>query len=246
MQELIVDFMHGFYGYGKLAGRYWLIGLEEGCGPDWETDIAPRFVQWNARGRRKIEDVRDYHAAIGITRHWVAPVKVQRTWRRLIETVWAANHGAAPSKEDIQDYQMKRLGMAEDETCIMELLPLPSRNVGQFPYIHLANEEYPFFGTRELYREHIMDTRIAYIRRLIAEKKEGHVILYGYTRRDAWDSLIAPAQWEQMHEYIERCQINKVYVWLVPHPTAWRIPGDLFITLGKMIRSTDEGASNRD
>ncbi|GGX77165.1 hypothetical protein GJV26_16755 [Massilia dura] len=242
MQELINDFMKNFYGYGNLNGQYWFIGMEEGCGPDWDKDVKPRFEYWEARKRKQTEDLRDFHFSIGIRNHWEPidgrPIKVQFTWKRLIETILAATGGIITS-ENIVDYQSKHLGTLDGNNCLLELLPLPSPNVREFGFKHLANEEFPFFASRAKYRKHIMQARIDAIRNLISDKKPRHIVLYGLTYERQWSDLVKNANWKTLDNFVKCCRISESHVWLVPHPAAHNIPRKLFEELGERMKKAD-------
>ena len=236
--------MNSFYGYGNPKGPYWFIGMEEGCGPDWDTDVRPRFEQWKDRGRKQTEHLRDFHLAIGVTKHWKRvngrPVKVQFTWRRLIETILAAR-GDVVTDESVSEYQAAELGTLDGQSCLLELLPLPSPNVKGFGYEHLANEQYPYFADRSLYREHIMEARIANLRRLIADNNPRHVVLYGKSYQRKWNDLVMNSRWH-VDAQVQRCRLFKSNVWLVPHPAAHKIPRGLFVALGEKMRLADLNA----
>ena len=62
--QLLQDFMNGFYGYGNYSGGYWFVGMEEGGGNSFEN-IDKRLKDWDRRDRCEIEDIADYHAEIG-------------------------------------------------------------------------------------------------------------------------------------------------------------------------------------
>ncbi len=63
---------------------YWFVGMEEGGGRSLD-EVARRLAAWDERGRRPLEDLRDYHLAIRITGHFVGAIKLQRTWAMLIQ-----------------------------------------------------------------------------------------------------------------------------------------------------------------
>lgn len=243
MQALIEQFMKTFYGYGNLKGKYWFIGMEEGCGPNWQADVLPRFVQWDKRGRSEIENLRNFHFDIGITEHWEPvdgmPIELQFTWKRLIETILTAN-GMPHARENIVDYQAQHLGTLEGDSCLLELLPLPSPNVNEFGYAHLANEQYPYFASPALYKNYIMAQRISRIQEMIAERQPRHIILYGTSYVRHWSNLVMNAEWKQIDNQIRCCEYLESHVWLVPHPAARNIPNNLFVTLGENIRRVDE------
>jgi hypothetical protein len=242
MEELINDFMNTFYGYGNAAGKYWFIGMEEGCGPDWEQDVVPRFEVWRNRGGHQLEDLRTYHADIGIVTHWEEPVEIQATWRRLIQTVLTAEHGVAPTPQEIATYQAKQLGSQDGQTSLLELFPLPSPQIGQFAYAGLANDQYPFFATRNQYQNHIAPTRIEHLRAMIqlAHSAVRHIVLYGTTHLGYWNALVMNTPWEATPiPQIQHCHLFGKHIWLLPHPTAFGTPGDRYCGLGLLMREEE-------
>lgn len=242
MQEIVNDFMNTFYGYGNTAGRYWFIGMEERCGPNWERDVAPRFEVWRDRGEHDLEDLCAYHARIGIVTHWEKPVAIQATWRRLIQTVLTAEHGVAPTPQEIAAYQAEQLGSLNGQTCLLELFPLPSPRINQFAYARLANDEYPFFATRDQYEEHIAPARIEHLRAMMQLPGERHIVLYGTTHLNYWNALVMNTPWAETRiPQIQHCQLFGKHIWLVPHPTAFGTPGDRYVGLGQLIRQRDMG-----
>lgn len=73
--ELLQEFTQGFYGYGNCNGDCWFVGMEEGGGNSFQ-DIANRSSAWSQRGKRELEDVAEYHAAIGVTCFFDDPPKL--------------------------------------------------------------------------------------------------------------------------------------------------------------------------
>lgn len=92
---LIQEFIYGFYGYGTYSEPFWFVGMEEG-GSGALEDVQQRLTAWDARGRHELEDVASYHRAIGITRFWDEPVRLQSTWSGLIRVLLTAK-GQEPS-----------------------------------------------------------------------------------------------------------------------------------------------------
>lgn len=239
MQEIIEAFIANFYGYGNLGGKYWFIGMEEGCGPTWETDVEPRFTAWNERGRQTTEHLRDYHAAIGIVHHWQPvgqqAVQIQRTWRRLVQTVLTAEGNDAITVQQIAAYQAQQLGTPQGQTCLLELLPLPSPRLGVWPYAHLANQ-IPYLASRPGYRQQVRPGRIAGLRTLIAERKPPHVVFYGQSYLDEWTAVAGGGEWVKVEDHIQSIHVGATTFWLVPHPNARGLPADVFTRLGVLMR----------
>jgi hypothetical protein len=108
-----------FYGYGTYSAKYWFIGIEEGGGGSI-PEIERRVSCWLNRGGHELEDLVEYHSAIGVTR-WFDPVpKLQPTWRQLIRVLLAAKSG--DDREAIRRYQASKLGRWTGQTCLIELL----------------------------------------------------------------------------------------------------------------------------
>ncbi|WP_143541668.1 hypothetical protein [Rhodoferax fermentans] len=242
MHKLITDFMSTFYGYGNLQAPYWFIGMEEGCGPSWENDVIPRFKIWESRGRKMIDDAREYHFDLGIREFWEAPtgrqVKVQRTWRRLLETLLCAK-GQEVSEENVRQLQANAFAMEGSDTCLLELLPLPSSSIKSFDYVRLENQDHAYFASRSKYRRYVLANRIPKIRELVLTHRPRHVVLYGTTYRKYWGQLVNSATWPEKGALIPNYQVGESSIWLVPHPCA-RVSQSVFIELGKKLRDIDQ------
>jgi hypothetical protein len=222
--------------------------MEEGCGPDWEQDIAPRFTAWRDRGSQIVEHLRDYHQAILIDRYWVAQgrygIKVQSTWRRLIQTVLSAEGRDSISVSTIRQYQAQELASRTGQTCLLELFPLPAPKVGTWPYSHLA-PEIPYLATRAQYKRHVKASRIDVLAQIIRNKHPAHVVLYGKSYEDDWSSLVNACregpegtfEWNHHMAHIRSYQVGPTNFWLVPHPNARGLPADVFTQLGVLMRA---------
>lgn len=249
MQKLVTDFMDTFYGYGNFQGRYWFVGMEEGCGKDWDTHVVPRFKTWEARGRNDLEDARDYHFTLAIREFWEEtngrPIKIQYTWRGLIKALLTAK-GATISRENIAHLQSTSFGRTGSDTCLLELLPLPSPNVRAFAYNRLADKEkYSHFQSRKVYRAHMLTERKegavpdrkTGIRNLIFNHKPRHVVFYGTSYRPEWTSLVNNAEWTSVTKEISHCMLGESAIWMLPHPTSRGLSGEVYPELGRRMRS---------
>lgn len=61
-EQLLQEYMNGFYGYGDYAGRYWLVGMEEGGGDD-VGEVAAKLAAWQQGGKKELEDITVFRAA---------------------------------------------------------------------------------------------------------------------------------------------------------------------------------------
>src|SRR5713226_7016665 len=87
--QLLTAFINHFYGYGNYDAKYWFVGMEEGGGNDF-TEIVKRINAWDSRGRKELEDVAEYHKAIGITRLFDERPRLQTTWNKMIRILLSA------------------------------------------------------------------------------------------------------------------------------------------------------------
>jgi hypothetical protein len=126
--NLLAAYMRTFYGYGAWTAKYWFIGMEEGGGDSLE-EIERRITVWHDRGQRDLEDLRDYHLAIGVPQYFGARPKLQRTWRALMRVVLTADH-ARVDPHALRAYQRNLLGRLPASlnagTALIERLPLPA------------------------------------------------------------------------------------------------------------------------
>lgn len=179
LSETLIDaFMDGFYGYGDYSARYWFIGLEEGGGGS-EDEIERRLNAWDRRGRNELEDLAEFHAAFG-EREWFERGALQRTWRGLIRIVLAAE-GLDPSIDDLRAYQRERLGRRiGSDTCLIEIMPLPSRNTGAWLYSSITTDHRLL--SRKTYDTHVRPQRFRQSQERITKYRPPFVIIYGASR----------------------------------------------------------------
>ena len=84
--ELLHAFIKRYYGYGNFNAKYWFVGMEEGGGSEF-AEIWTRINIWRERGSRELEDVAEYHNAIGITHLFNERPRLQPTWNKLIRVL---------------------------------------------------------------------------------------------------------------------------------------------------------------
>ena len=183
--QLLEDFTLAFYGYGTYRAPLWFVGMEEGGGASLE-ELRQRLAAWDRRGRRDLEDVADYHRSIDIDRHWREPVPLQRTWSKLIR-VLLSFQGLAPTTQDVKAFQRDHLGREHSDTCLIELLPLPSPSTAQWRYSTFST--LPHLSNRQAYVGHLGHGRAEHIRARIAEHRPSAVVFYGLRYRQWWERI---------------------------------------------------------
>ena len=161
---LLEKFMNQFYGYGNLSCQLWFIGMEEGGGKS-ENEIAKRLLAWDARGRRVVEDLAEYHQAIGISELFEPKLKkIQRTWGKLIRSILAVLN-IEPSRESIHSYQIDYWARSNGVSCLLELFPLPSPNNKDWRYDEISR--LPILLDRASYQASVIRHRIEGLKNLL-------------------------------------------------------------------------------
>jgi hypothetical protein len=187
--ELLEEYIYGFYGYGSYRAPYWFVGMEEGGGGS-EESMARRLDLWAQRGRPELEDLADYQKALGVTRYTGRNARIQRTWGPLIRVLMGIQ-GTDASREAVRAYQRDRWARAGGEVCIPELLPLPSPSAGEWAYGDSSN--LPQLRTRDAYRAHYASARARHLRSRVLEHKPAVAVFYGSGYLRWWPEIaVAP------------------------------------------------------
>jgi len=228
---LLQEFMQGFYGYGSFNAPFWFIGMEEGGGGS-QDDIRKRLEAWDARGHRELEDVTGYHRAFGITRHWDEPVKLQPTWNKLIRVLMSIKN-LKPSPSDLKEYQKDHLGRENDETCLLELMPLPSPGTSKWLYRDISS--LPHLANRQSYLEEVAPIRIRHIRSQIASCNPPLVLFYGLGYMSYWQEIAGVTLEQQKLEGIYCARTKKTLFVAMKHPAAHSTGNEYFWQVGKWI-----------
>jgi hypothetical protein len=228
---LLEQFMSRFLGYGSFNARFWFIGMEEGGGNDFEQ-VSKRLETWRSRGMRELEDVRDYHLAIGIDRFFREPIKIQRTWAHLVR-VYLSALGHSIETEDIKKYQAKKLGRQDGDTAILELMPLCSPGTGYWFYDRWS--DLPYLKSREQYELQVMPNRIALLKNKLQTNQPKVVVFYGVSYREYYEETIG-ARTNLISELdCYSCDIQSTRYLIIKHPAAKGITNQYFINIGKSL-----------
>lgn len=219
MIDALQAYMASFAGYGDLRAPLWFVGMEEGGGRNVE-ELMRRVDAWDARGRRRLEDLAGYHRAIGMPRHFEAPYPLQRTWGPLAR-VLQASQSASTDLSVLRQVQATQLGAHGGGAALLELLPLPAPNTNTWPYAALA-KDLPALRDRATYRTTYQPARRAMLRALIREGRPRVVICYGLGYLESWTAL-AGAPLRQITIAERACYVGDVsgsMLLAVPHPVA--------------------------
>jgi hypothetical protein len=233
--KLLEAYMATFYGYGNYAGRYWFVGMEEGGGNSKE-EIVKRLTAWNHSNKAELQDLAGHHRGVGIDRYFGERPRIQRTWGGLIRLLLALQ-GDPARTEEVRAYQRDHLGSADGETCLLELLPLPSPSTRHWLYAELST--LPQLQTRERYMDYYAPIRAEHIKRRLAEHSPKYVVFYGvHGWYQHWWRKIAGVDFE-----VVQMNTGTVYVGfgegtsfaIIKHPAAKGLTNEYFHEAGRTI-----------
>lgn len=237
--RLLEKFISSFYGYGNYRGDYWFIGKEEGGGGTVE-EIRKRINSWSTLGCKELEDLFDYHQELGLTQCFGEQAKLQRTWKMLVRALLRAK-GQEVTNNAIRKYQGQNLARLESETCLLELLPLPSPNTGE--WLYSAYSKLQNLVDRYGYRNCYARDRADHIRKRVLEHKPKAVVFYSSDLwYQQWWQLIAEDVTFRDHEITHDSKLwvgeNSHTVFIIAkHPVGFGVNNDYFNTIGTLIAS---------
>jgi hypothetical protein len=235
---LLDAFLHGFYGYGSWTAKHWFIGMEEGGGTCLD-EVAKRIRIWDQRGRAELEDLRDYHQALGITAHFGPAARIQATWGKLARIALAAEGHDSVDKETVRDFQRHRLGRHGGSAALIELLPLPSPSTAHWLYATLG---IPSLATRKAYRDSLAPAREQALRQKIAAYHPDAVVFYGMAYIKEW-KCISGADFVEVPGQRFLIADSSAQFFLAPHPAARGVKGSAYDAIGKCVRREPSSGS---
>jgi len=232
--QLLDDFVHGFFGYGNYGGQFWFIGMEEGGGNSY-AEVAKRLEAWAFRGKHEIEDVAAYHTAIGITHLFGDRPRLQSTWSMLIR-ILLTSKGQIPTTEQVREYQKTSLGRSAGDHCLVELLPLPSPSTSH--WLYAQHSGLPYLADRETYRQHCLQFRSAHLRKRIREYRPATVIFYGLSYCEYWQEITGIDFLEEPDGVYTGRDNSTLFV-VTKHPAATGVTNEYFHRVGRVIQRGD-------
>lgn len=227
--ELLKERVDAFYGYGNYEGHYWFIGMEE-RGEDFQ-DIEKRINIWSNRGKCEIDDVAEYHIDMET---WDA--RIQPTWNKLIRIVLSAKGTGNIDIEDVRQYQINELARKYKETCLLELLPLPSPSLKHWVYGEYS--KLTFLSNRDIYENYCLEKRINHISQRIKEHQPKTVVFYGIGFESYWRRItekITDIEFSPTSEGFLICQNSQTVFVIAKHPVARGVTSEYFHNIGRLI-----------
>lgn len=221
-----------FYGYGNYAGKYWFIGMEEAGGEF--KDIYHRIDIWEKRECREIDDVVEYHKDLGLeySTGFQPGGNLQPTWKGLIRILLSIKSQENIHLDDIRNYQVNELGRKDKETCLLELLPLPSPSINY--WIYGKHSHLPYLCCKKKFIEYCIDQRINHISQRIKEYKPKVVVFYGMRYEYYWRK-IADVEFTGASEGVLMGTNSQTVFAIVKHPVARGLTKQYFYGIGRFI-----------
>lgn len=228
--QLLDEFTHKFYGYGNYNSPYWFIGMEEGGGNSF-AEIAKRLDVWAHRGKLELEDLAEYHNEIGLSHYFREKPTLQLTWSKLIRILLSVD-GKMPITEHVREYQRTLLGRTNGQTCLAELLPLPSPSTSR--WLYAQHSQLPYLADRERYKSACLTPRIEHLNRQIKKHNPQAVVFYGFSYYEYWQK-IAEVDFlpESNGMHIGRGALSLFII--TKHPAAKGITNEYFHKVGQVV-----------
>lgn len=215
-QYLIKQRIKNFWGYGKLSGGVWFVGMEEGC----DGSIPKLLKRFEETSEGEVFDIYDDMQSSADHMKWFEEdAPTQSTYRKLIYLLLYLQNHTEPTLEDIREYQVKHFGRKKSDHAVLELMPLPSRSINQKDWVY-ASSGVKGLSSRKEYMKVYKPERIERLRELIQKHNPKFVILYSLTYLNDWRE-VADIQLEEIFEkklYIAKND-HTIYA-VVPHSTA--------------------------
>ena len=232
--QLLNRFIHTFYGHGNFAGKYWFVGMEEGGGNDL-NEVSNRLSVWQKLKEQELVDNADFHLGLDeIPRYFSDPVKLQRTWMQLIRMVLFAE-GKSANLNDLKAFQRDQLGRKDQNTCLLELLPLCSPDSSKWHYAEWS--DLPFLKNRDSYRNYCREWRCSHLRSLIETHQPETVVFYSTGYLKWWQEVTGPAVIFQEDNGVRYGVFGKTQFLITHHPATVGVTNEYFEKAGLKIQS---------
>ena len=227
-REILLSYMHNFYGYGAWTARLWFVGMEEGGGNTLD-EIQRRLAAWDQTN--ELADLYEFHRNLPDAPWFGTHPRIQKTWGKLIRIALCAE-GRPPTTEDVRRYQRDELGRRDGSTALIELFPLPSPSTQHWTYSQCNIAE---IATRECYRDAIAEHRINAIRDRIRTARPRAIIFYGREYRQYWERIAQTPFTRHVDRPFDVALTGSTIFILAPHPVARGVTNAEFCEIGRVI-----------
>lgn len=193
-EKALKHWIENFYGYGSWQATMWFIALEEGGG-DTPEEVAEKsnyfYGTQTPTAQPALCDVREMYRHVSVS--WDGPkanlfgdlydfrfgdnALLHGVWKNLIAFEHGYRHKDVP---ELLDYQKNLFASPSlRNESLIRLYPLPSPHNHAWYYSWLNMPQLDFLKRRELYQEHVYQTRIQTILSNINTYRPEVVLMYG-------------------------------------------------------------------
>jgi hypothetical protein len=145
---------------------------------------------------------------------------IQRTWNTIIRVLLALERNEQPTNDEIRGYQGRRLGRTKERGALLELMPLPSKNIGTWPYAEIFTD----FPDRDIYLSRMLPLRLIQLREHLRYGPK-IVIAYGKSYWNHYSALFDDIrQWDTRGRFQIGVSCGTKVI-LTPHFTAREMNG---------------------
>lgn len=179
------NYLTSFFGYGRWTAPIWFVGIEE-AGGRTECEVERRLSLWNHRGSKELEDAPVFYPESGNNRWHGDEAELQTTWKQLIRLLLLSRN-ERDDKATMLAYQREQLGALAGDTCLAELLPLPSPDTKTWNYRDWS--DLPHLISRQKYLTAMLRPRTDALQKKCAAIRPKVVIFYGLELADSTSLL---------------------------------------------------------
>ena len=120
------------------------------------------------------------------------------------------------------------------ETCLLELLPLPSPGSQVWNYHNWSN--LPYLSNRDFYREYCIPWRCKHIHSRIRTHKPKLVVFSGKSYNEYWHQIAGnDVQFVDKGGYLFGVSLDSIFI-ITNHPAAWGVTNAYFEDIGLFVR----------
>jgi hypothetical protein len=159
---------------------------------------------------------------------------LQATWRGLIRLILGAE-GRPTDADTARVYQGTELGRPTSNNCVLELLPLPSRSIGD--WIYAEHSALPVLRDRQTYLEELAPKRVSHLKARIREHKPRAVIFYSRNYRPWWEQIAGTTFDAAVPPGLQAIVTSDTVFVMTMHPAYRGVTTDYFVNVGKAIAS---------
>ena len=226
------SFCEGFYGYGELEAPHWFISMEEGGGNS-EKEVSLRLNAWDTRGRRELEEIHDYHRAIGLDKWFSERPPIQKTWAASIRMLLAME-GHDTDRESVRMYQRDQLARRGGAIRLSPLFPLPSKSIAEWNYSAWSTSTR--LSDRAAYKQNLELERVEHLRHQISQHAPRTVTFFGASYMKYWES-IANINLQLSAEGFRIGRMGRTKLIVCNHPATQGIQNEYFIVAAHALRA---------